>query len=112
MSGNFRLSGVLVVSAECRARASYAFSRCGMGLTGLFTHSLSQTDGSVYTKLLSLTIERLKTTNRNCFGTTGENCMAYDIFIGVGRFRILGGGCRILGGARGDQIPSRHMTSY
>ena len=92
VSRNVRLSGVLVVLAECRARASYAFSRCGMGLIGLFTHSLSQTDGSVYTKLLSLTIERPKTTNRNCFGTIGENCMAYDIFIGVGRFRILGGG--------------------
>ena len=44
-------------------------------------------------------------------------------FIGVGRFRILGGGgarFRILGGqgleywgggAKGGQIPSRHMTS-
>ena len=42
-----------------------------------------------------------------------------DIRIGVGRFRILGGGgggarFRILGGAKGGggQIPSRHMTSY
>ena len=33
-------------------------------------------------------------------------------FIGVGRFRILGGPrFRILGGPRGGQIPSRHMTS-
>ena len=34
--------------------------------------------------------------------------------IGVGRFRILGGPrFRILGGgARGDQIPNRHMRSY
>ena len=38
-------------------------------------------------------------------------------FIGVGRFRILGvgGGAgarfRIFGGAKGGQIPSRHMTS-
>ena len=37
-------------------------------------------------------------------------------FIGVGRFRILGGGggarFRILGGGGGGgQIPSRHMTS-
>ena len=33
--------------------------------------------------------------------------------IGVGRFRILGGGARssILGG-QGGQIPSRHMMSY
>ena len=37
-----------------------------------------------------------------------------SLFIGVGRFRILGGGgprFRILGGPRGGQIPSRHMTS-
>ena len=37
--------------------------------------------------------------------------------IGIGRFRILGGGgggarFRILGGQVGGQIPSRHMTSY
>ena len=31
------------------------------------------------------------------------------IFIGVGRFRILGGGGQ--GEARGGQIPSRHMMS-
>ena len=41
-----------------------------------------------------------------------------SMIIGVGRFRILGGGgggarFRILGGggAKGGQIPSRHMTS-
>ena len=35
-----------------------------------------------------------------------------SIFIGVGRFRILGGPrFRILGGAKGGQTPSRHMTS-
>ena len=42
------------------------------------------------------------------------------VFIGVGRFRILGRGgggggggrrFRILGGSRGDEIPSRHMAS-
>ena len=38
------------------------------------------------------------------------------ICIGVGRFGILGGGgggprFRILGGPRGGQTPSRHMTS-
>ena len=34
------------------------------------------------------------------------------IYIGVGRFRILGGPrFRILGGQGGGQIPSRHMTS-
>ena len=46
-------------------------------------------------------------------------CMLLSLFIGVGRFRILGGPrFRILGGgggggggARGVQIPSRHMTS-
>ena len=43
-------------------------------------------------------------------------CMTQCILhIGVGRFRILGGPrFRILGGgggARGGQIPSRHMTS-
>ena len=33
------------------------------------------------------------------------------LFIGVGRFRILGGPrFRILGGPRGGQIPSRHTT--
>ena len=34
-------------------------------------------------------------------------------FIGVGRFRILGGGqgLDIGGGGKGGQIPSRHMTS-
>ena len=43
--------------------------------------------------------------------------MEYDIiiFIGVGRFRILGGGARFRilagGGVKGAQIPSRHMTS-
>ena len=36
-----------------------------------------------------------------------------DVLIGVGRFRILGGGgkFRILGVTKGGQIPSRHMTS-
>ena len=46
---------------------------------------------------------------------------SFHYFIGVGRLRILGGGgggggggarFRILGGPRGGQIPSRHMTSY
>ena len=43
--------------------------------------------------------------------------MAHVFYIGVGRFRILGGGggarFRILGGGgKGEaQIPSRHMTS-
>ena len=38
-------------------------------------------------------------------------------FIGVGRFRIFGGGggggamFRILGGGKAGRIPSRHMTS-
>ena len=34
--------------------------------------------------------------------------------IGVGRFRILGGGARfrILGGQGGGKFPNRHMTSY
>ena len=37
---------------------------------------------------------------------------AVAINIGVGRFRILGGPMfRILDWPRGDQIPSRHMTS-
>ena len=30
-------------------------------------------------------------------------------FVGVGRFRILGGGA---GGGKGGQIPRGHMTSY
>ena len=35
-----------------------------------------------------------------------------SLYIGVGRFRMLGGPrFRILGGPRGGQIPSRHMTS-
>ena len=35
-----------------------------------------------------------------------------SLYIGVGRFRILGGQrFRILGGPRGGHIPSRHMTS-
>ena len=34
------------------------------------------------------------------------------LYIGVGRFRILGGPrFRILGGGQGGPIPSRHMTS-
>ena len=38
---------------------------------------------------------------------------SYSFFIGVGRFRILGGGqgLEYLGGAKGGQISSRNMTS-
>ena len=40
-----------------------------------------------------------------------DHCLSI-YFIGVGRFRILGGPrFRIFGGPRGGQIPSRHMTS-
>ena len=42
--------------------------------------------------------------------------MLSHCFIGVGRFRILGGGSRFRiffwgGGGKGGPIPSRHMTS-
>ena len=43
------------------------------------------------------------------------NCKEQDSYIGVGRFRILGGqGLEYWGGGRGKggPIPSRHMTSY
>ena len=41
----------------------------------------------------------------------GQHCL---LIIGVGRFRILGGGARfrIWGGGMGGQNPIRHMTSY
>ena len=49
-----------------------------------------------------------------------QNAGLADVNIGVGRFRILnigggggGGGAKVknIGGAKGGQIPSRHMTS-
>ena len=50
-----------------------------------------------------------------------QNWYKVGLIIGVGRFSILGGGggggggggarFRILGGGKGSQIPSRHMTS-
>ena len=50
-----------------------------------------------------------------------ERWIFTGVIIGVGRFRILGGGARfrilggprfrIFGGPRGGQIPSRHTTS-
>ena len=46
------------------------------------------------------------------FGTALTMSRIYD-GIGVGRFRILGGKVQNIGeGAKGGQIPSRHMASY
>ena len=60
--------------------------------------------------------------DRDCsiFSGVGKFCLAHGLrqltrYIGVGRFRILGEGGQGFkywgGGARGEQIPSRHMTS-
>ena len=42
-----------------------------------------------------------------------KHCWNYSEYIGVGRFRILGGqGLEYWGGGKGSQSRSRHMTSY